>query len=72
MANEKTELRGLAPTELVQALDAIAHAEGLDRNAYVIAVLDAHVKLICHKQTLVARMLRGNPYLTGAPGSTTE
>lgn len=72
MAAEKTEMRGLAPSELVQALDALAHAEGLDRNAYIIAVLDAHVKLICHKQTLVARMLRGNPYLTGSPGSAME
>jgi hypothetical protein len=72
MAAEKTEMRGLAPTELIQALDALAHAEGQDRNAYVVSILDAHVRLICHKQTVVARMLRGNAYLTDARGSAGE
>ena len=32
MAAEKVELRGMCPTDLAQALDAIAMAKGLDRN----------------------------------------
>lgn len=63
MAPEKIELRGLCPTELAQALDALAHADGIDRNAYVVAVLDRHVKVEAHKTMVRHRMLRGNPYL---------
>lgn len=70
MTTDKSELRGLAPIELVQALDAIAHAEGLDRNAYVVQILDAHVKVIAHKQILIGRMLKGNPYLVESNGGT--
>lgn len=70
MSSDKAELRGLASTELVQALDALAHADGVDRTAYVNRVLDAHVKLICHKQILLSRMLRGNPYLVDSSGVT--
>ena len=72
MAAEKTELRGLASTELVQALDALAHAEGVERTVYVNRVLDAHVRDFCHKQMLVTRMLRGNPYLSEPHGGTKE
>ena len=32
MAAEKVEPRGMCPTDLAQALDAIAMAKGLDRN----------------------------------------
>lgn len=69
MANEKTELRGLCPTALVQALDAFAHAEGMDRNEYVVKVLDEHARKEGHKTTMRQRMLRGNPYLTEDQGS---
>jgi hypothetical protein len=72
MATDKTEVRGLMPAELAQALDALAHAEGQDRNAYIVAILDSHVRVICHKQTLVARMMRGNAYLQDALGGTKE
>lgn len=40
---EKTELRGLAPSDLVKALDAIAMAKGMDRNTYIVGVLEKHV-----------------------------
>lgn len=63
MAADKVELRGLAPVDLAQALDALAHADGQDRNTYVIAVLHKHVKLEAHKTMVRHRMLRGNPYL---------
>lgn len=69
MTTDKTELRGLCPNELAQALDAIAHSEGVDRNTYVIRVLDEKVREIAHKQIMLARMLRGNPYLTEGAGN---
>jgi len=64
MAADKSELRQLAPTHLLQALDAIAMARGMDRNTYVVAVLEAEVKKVAHEASLLSRMLRGNPYLT--------
>ena len=68
MATDNTELRGLAPVDLVQALDALAHAELMDRTAYINKILDAHVKEVCHKQIVISRMLRGNTYLSDASG----
>lgn len=72
MAAEKTELRGLAPTDLVQALDAIAHSEGMDRTAYINKILDEHCKVVAHKSIVLTRMLRGNPYLTESSAGVTE
>ena len=60
---DKTELRDLCPSELAQALDAIAMSEGMDRNTYVVKVLDAEVRKVAHKQMMLARTLKGNPYL---------
>ena len=34
MASDKVELRGLCPADLAQAIDALAHADGVDRNHY--------------------------------------
>lgn len=62
--HDKTELRGLAPAHLAQALDAIAMARGMDRNTFVIQVLEAEVKRIAHEASLISRVMRGNPYLT--------
>ena len=64
MAADKAELRGLAPIALVQALDALAQADGLDRTEYVNKVLHEHVIAEVHRTTMRQRMLRGNPYLT--------
>ena len=55
------ELRGDAPADLVQALDALAQADGQCRNAYVNKVLLAHVKERLHQISLGHRMLIGNP-----------
>ena len=55
------ELRGDAPADLVQALDALAQADGQSRNAYVNKVLLAHVKERLHQISLGHRMLIGNP-----------
>lgn len=72
MATDKTELRGLVPTELAAALDAIAHARGMDRNEYVKQVLDAEVKRVVHEASLLHRMLRGNAYLAESDGTGAE
>lgn len=55
------ELRGDAPADLVQALDAFALADGQSRNAYVVKVLMSHVKERLLKTSLAHRMLVGNP-----------
>jgi len=67
--NDKTELRGLCPSELAQALDAIAMSDGMDRNTYVNKVLDAEVRKVAHKQMMLARTLKGNPYLLREDGN---
>ncbi len=63
---ETKELRGDAPADLVRALDALALGEDMSRNAYVTKILEAHVKCECHKLSLKASMLRGNPYYPDA------
>lgn len=59
--SDTKELRGDAPAELVQALDALAQAEGQSRNAYINSVLLNHVKKRAHEISLGHRMLLGNP-----------
>ena len=63
---DKTELRGMAPTPLVQALDAIALSRGLDRNAYIVGVLEKHVRGYLDEVSVVMTTLRGNPLLADA------
>lgn len=72
MANDKTELRGLVSQELAAALDAIAMAKGMDRHAYVVQVLEAEVKKVTHEVSVIARVLRGNPYLSEPCGGNAE
>ena len=61
MDADTKELRGDAPTMLVQALDAFAQADGLSRTALVNSVLMTYAKDRAHKTSLAHRMLRGNP-----------
>jgi hypothetical protein len=72
MAADKAELRGLAPIDLVKALDALAQADGLDRTEYVNQVLHAHVVQEVHRTSLRLRMLRGNPYLSDSAATASE
>lgn len=60
------ELRGDAPVDLVRALDALALSEDMSRNAYILRILDAHVRAECYKLSLKVSMLHGNPYLPDA------
>ena len=42
MASDKSELRQLAPNHLLQALDAIAMAKGMERHAYIVSIHARH------------------------------
>jgi hypothetical protein len=68
MSADQKELRGLADADLVKALDAIALAKGLDRNAYVNKVLTAHVSSYFVELRLVQAMCRDNPLLAEDAG----
>ena len=59
--SDTKELRGDAPADLVQALDALAQSVGVSRNAYVNKVLLSHVRERAHEISLSHRMLLGNP-----------
>ena len=66
MQPEMKELRGLAPADVVRALDAIALAKGMDRTAYVNQILEVHVRNYINELNVVTSMLRGNPLLSDA------
>ena len=68
MASDKSELRQLAPNHLLQALDAIAMAKGMERHTYIEAVLKAEVVRVGHEAMVVARCLQGNPLLSDDAG----
>lgn len=68
MASDKSELRQLAPNHLLQALDAIAMAKGMERHVYIEAVLKAEVVRVGHEAMVVARCLQGNPLLSDDAG----
>ncbi len=72
MATDKTELRQLAPSSLMQALDAIAMAKGMERHVYVELVLTTEVKRVAHEASVVARCMRGNPLMPESAGVAAE
>lgn len=72
MAADKTELRGLVSNDLAQALDALAMANDQDRHAYIVQILEAHVKKRIHEASLIVRVLRGNPLMTDTQGGKPE
>ena len=71
-ASDTKELRGDAPADLVQALDAFALADGQSRNAYVVKVLMAHVKERLVRTSLAHRMLVGNPMYSESDRNQTK
>ena len=72
MSAEKVELRGLAPRELAEALDALALANSMTRNDYSLHVLSLHVKAELAKVNLLSRALHGNPLLMESAGKAVE
>lgn len=63
---ERVELRGLVRRELVEAVDAMAMAKGMDRIGLVSEVLEEYVCVRLHEMSVVHRALRGNPLLEEA------
>lgn len=72
MPSDKVEMRGLAPAELAQALDAIAHTWAMDRNTLCIKVLTKFVNETAHRSKLLQNMARGNPLLSEPAVPTTD
>jgi len=72
MAAEKIEVRFMVPSELACALDAIAMAHDLERNALVIKLLVNDVHQILRKSSLIQRTMRGNPLLAESDGKPAE
>lgn len=68
MPSDKSELRQLAPTHLLQALDAIAMAKGMERHTYIESVLAAEAKRVAHEASVISRCLQGNPLLPDDSG----
>ena len=71
-SSDTKELRGDAPADLVSALDALALSNDMTRNAYVVDVLNRHVKKELHRVTLITRAMRGNPMLPESIGGTAD
>ena len=72
MSADKTELRGMAPLDLVSALDAIALSRNLDRTALVNEVLTRFVKQVGHEMNVLHRMARGNALLSADSAGDAE
>lgn len=70
MAADKSELRQLAPNHLLQALDVIAMAKGMERHAYIESVLAAEAKRVAHEASVISRCLQGNPLLGSDHGGS--
>ena len=68
MAQDKAELRQLVSVHVLQGLDAIAMAKGLERHAYVEAVLSKEVMTVAHEASVIARCLHGNPLASETNG----
>jgi hypothetical protein len=66
---QRVELRGLCNPELATALDAIAMSRGMDRNTYVVEVLERDVRRVLHEASVINRALRGNPLLEEVVGT---
>lgn len=72
MASDKTELRGLAPADLVAFVDAAALARNMDRTALINKILFAWARVEAHRSNVLQRAARGNPLLSEASAPTTE
>ena len=72
MAADKAELRGLAPADLVAALDAIAVSRNMDRTTLVNKLLTISVQKIAHQSNVLQRMARGNALLSEPYGFASD
>ena len=66
------ELRQQCDANTLRVLDALARAKGMDRPAYIEALLQEHAKRELHEASMFVRQLRGNPLLLEALGAPLE
>ncbi len=70
--SDTMELRQQCDANTLRVLDALARAKGMERPAYIEAVLEEHAKEALHEASLIVRQLRGNPLLVEALGAPPE
>lgn len=70
--SDTMELRQQCDTNTLRVLDALARAKGMERPAYIEALLEEHAKEALHEASLIVRQLRGNPLLVEALGAPPE
>nr|WP_252980245.1 hypothetical protein [Delftia acidovorans] len=70
--SDTMELRQQCDANTLRVLDALARAKGMERPAYIEALLEEHAKEALHEASLIVRQLRGNPLLVEALGAPPE
>lgn len=55
------ELRGPCPKDVIDVIDAVAHAKRLDRTSMVNRILSDWAKEKLHECQCIQRVTRGNP-----------
>lgn len=55
------ELRGQCPKDVVDVVDAVAHARRLDRTSMVNLILSEWAEAKAYEAQCIARVTRGNP-----------
>lgn len=66
------ELRQQCDANTLRVLDALARAKGMERPAYIEAVLEEHAREALHEASLIVKQLRGNPMFVEALGAAPE
>lgn len=70
--SDTMELRQQCDANTLRVLDALARARGMERPAYIEALLEEHAKRELHEASMFMRQLRGNPLLLEALGAPLE
>lgn len=58
---QTVELRGPCPKEIVDVIDAVAHAKRIDRTAMVNRILQEWADQKSYESECIQRVTRGNP-----------
>lgn len=58
-----TELRGPCPKDIVDVIDAVAHAKRIDRTSMVNRILAEWAEQRAYESQCIERVTRGNPNL---------
>lgn len=66
------ELRQQTPREILEVLQAVAHARDIERSELVNEVLGQYAKKMVHLATVINNARRGNPPLSASLGEAAE